>query len=168
MKLLYGILFITIIILGSCRGPRVLESVKTDSVYTERVVTLRDTTVVVERDSSYLQALIECDSLGNAYLKQILQIKEGNRARVPVISIEPIPTGNVLNVECECDSLGIYLAMYKIKESEREVKIEKEMVKVEVNRLSWWQKTQLYAFRFLLIIIGIIVFIKNAKSWLRL
>lgn len=106
---------------------------QTDSV---RVVeTLRDTVVRLAADSSLLRALVECDSLGQARLRELEEYRVGDRLSPPSVTIRD----NVLTATARVDSMAIYLTLKdKLKEV---IKIEREVVTqmVEVNRLTWWQ-----------------------------
>ena len=111
---------------------------KTESV-TE---TIRDTVIMVQPDSSILQALIQCDSTGRARLQEINALKESVRLQ-QTISIEPEPKPykpTVITVKATVDSMGIYLS-YKerYKETAQIQKIE-TVIEQEVNVLKWWQK----------------------------
>ena len=111
---------------------------KTESV-TE---TIRDTVIMVQPDSSILQALIQCDSTGRARLQEINALKESARLQ-QTISIEPEPQPykpTVITVKATVDSMGIYLS-YKerYKETVQIQKIE-TIIEKEVNILKWWQK----------------------------
>ena len=111
---------------------------KTESV-TE---TIRDTVIMVQPDSSILQALIQCDSTGRARLQEINALKESVRLQ-QTISIEPEPKPYkpaVITVKATVDSMGIYLT-YKerYKETAQIQKIE-TIIEKEVNVLKWWQK----------------------------
>ena len=111
---------------------------KTESV-TE---TIRDTVIMVQPDSSILQALIQCDSTGRARLQEINALKESVRLQ-QTISIEPEPKPYkpaVITVKATVDSMGIYLT-YKerYKETAQIQKIE-TIIEKEVNALKWWQK----------------------------
>ena len=111
---------------------------KTESV-TE---TIRDTVIMVQPDSSILQALIQCDSTGRARLQEINALKESARLQ-QTISIEPEPQPykpTVITVKATVDSMGIYLS-YKerYKETAQIQKIE-TVIEKEVNVLKWWQK----------------------------
>ena len=111
---------------------------KTESV-TE---TIRDTVIMVQPDSSIIQALIQCDSTGRARLQEINALKESARLQ-QTISIEPEPKPYkpaVITVKATIDSMGIYLS-YKerYKETAQIQKIETTIEK-EVNVLKWWQK----------------------------
>ena len=111
---------------------------KTESV-TE---TIRDTVIMVQPDSSILQALIQCDSTGRARLQEINALKESARLQ-QTISMEPEPQPykpTVITVKATVDSMGIYLT-YKerYKETAQIQKIE-TVIEKEVNVLKWWQK----------------------------
>ena len=111
---------------------------KTESV-TE---TIRDTVIMVQPDSSIMQALIQCDSTGRARLQEINALKESVRLQ-QTISIEPEPKPYkpaVITVKATVDSMGIYLT-YKerYKETAQIQKIE-TIIEKEVNVLKWWQK----------------------------
>ena len=111
---------------------------KTESV-TE---TIRDTVIMVQPDSSIIQALIQCDSTGRARLQEINALKESARLQ-QTISIEPEPKPYkpaVITVKATVDSMGIYLS-YKerYKETAQIQKIE-TVIEKEVNVLKWWQK----------------------------
>ena len=111
---------------------------KTESV-TE---TIRDTVIMVQPDSSIMQALIQCDSTGRARLQEINALKESARLQ-QTISMEPEPQPykpTVITVKATVDSMGIYLS-YKerYKETAQIQKIETTIEK-EVNVLKWWQK----------------------------
>jgi hypothetical protein len=111
---------------------------KTESV-TE---TIRDTVIMVQPDSSIMQALIQCDSTGRARLQEINALKESARLQ-QTISMEPEPQPykpTVITVKATVDSMGIYLS-YKerYKETAQIQKIE-TIIEKEVNVLKWWQK----------------------------
>ena len=100
----------------------------TDSVVVREV--LRDTVVTVEADSSLLRALVECDSLGQAHLRQLAEYRAGDRLPPPKVSIRD----NVLTATAAVDSMAIYLTLKdRFTES---TKIEREVVTQtgEVNR----------------------------------
>lgn len=105
----------------------------TDSVVIREI--LRDTVVTVEADSSLVRALVECDSLGRARLRELREYRAGTRLPPPKVSIED----NVLTAAASIDSMEIYLTL---KERYRQdLKAEKEVIikTVEVNRLNRWQ-----------------------------
>lgn len=111
---------------------------KTESV-TE---TIRDTVIMVQPDSSILQALIQCDSTGRARLQEINALKESVRLQ-QTISIEPEPKPYkpaVITVKATVDSMGIYLKYKQIYKQTEEVQKIENIIEKEVNILKWWQK----------------------------
>jgi hypothetical protein len=146
----------------SCRPTRELSSVSSDSVRIERVTEYRDTTIQVPADSSWLQALIECDSNGRAYLREIEGYHTGERSKMPGVRIQD----NVLKVDCKCDSTLIYLKFSKIYDHTTQTDVRKETVTVEVNRLTWWQKVRLQALNIMLIAAGVYLAIIIIKRFL--
>ena len=111
---------------------------KTESV-TE---TIRDTVIMVQPDSSILQALIQCDSTGRARLQEINALKESARLQ-QTISMEPEPQPykpTVITVTATVDSMGIYLT-YKERDKETaQIQKIETVIEKEVNVLKWWQK----------------------------
>ena len=119
--------------------PHTTEVTDTKESVTE---TIRDTVIMVQPDSSILQALIQCDSTGRARLQEIKALKESARLQQR-ISIDPEPQPykpTVITVKATVDSMGIYLT-YKerYKETAQIQKIE-TVIEKEVNVLKWWQK----------------------------
>ncbi len=68
-----------------CRSskPIVLERLQVDSIVV--VEKIRDTTVSIESDSSMIKALVRCDSLGEAYISEIVELRGGSRLAAPSI-----------------------------------------------------------------------------------
>lgn len=100
------------------------------------VETLRDTVVRLAADSSLLRALVECDSLGQARLRELEEYRAGDRLPPPSVTIRD----NILTATARVDSMAIYLTL-KDRYSEA-VQVEREVVTqtVEVNRLTGWQR----------------------------
>ena len=103
---------------------------------------LRDTVIMVQPDSSILQALVQCDSTGRARLQEINALKESARLQ-QTIKIDPDPKPHkptVITIKTQVDSMGIYL-IYKerYKESAELQQIE-AVIEKEVNILKPWQK----------------------------
>ena len=115
---------------------------KTESV-TE---TIRDTVIMVQPDSSILQALIQCDSTGRARLQEIQTLKESARLQQSIkMESEPLPyQPTAITIKTVVDSMGIYLT-YKdrFKESIETREIE-TIIEKEVNILHWWQKVLMW------------------------
>ena len=111
---------------------------KTESV-TE---TIRDTVIMVQPDSSIMQALIQCDSTGRARLQEINALKESARLQ-QTISMEPEPQPykpTVITVKATVDSMGIYLTYKERYKETAEIQKIETIIEKEVNVLKWWQK----------------------------
>lgn len=94
-KRLLGLLVIALIALSvlsltSCRATRLSTSSQlkqqTDSIIISQ--TLRDTTIIARPDSSMIQALIECDSLGWARIKEIQRYQAGEHLKQTITNTE--------------------------------------------------------------------------------
>lgn len=85
---------------------------KTDSVKITVRETLHDTIIEVASDSSWLKAWIECDSLGQAKIKELIDYKDGQRSQIPRVSLH----NNILTADCKCDSVNIH-AILKSRET---------------------------------------------------
>ena len=126
------------VLLTACVAGRTMTA-STDLQQTDSVIvreTLRDTVVSIAADSSLVRALIECDSTGRAYLRQLEEYRAGARLPPPELSID---TNNVLTATAAIDSMEIYLTL-KARHRE-DTSIHREVVTpgVEVNHLTWWQ-----------------------------
>lgn len=111
---------------------------------------LRDTVIMVQPDSSILQALVQCDSTGRARLQEIKALKESARLQQTIsIETEPQPLKpTVIIVKATVDSMGIYLIYRERYRETSEIREVEKVIEKEVNILKWWQK--------LLITLGII------------
>ena len=104
--------------------------------------TIRDTVIMVQPDSSIIQALIQCDSTGRARLQEINALKESARLQ-QTISIEPEPKPYkpaVITVKATVDSMGIYLTYKERYKETAEIQKIETIIEKEVNVLKWWQK----------------------------
>ena len=150
MKSLLLLLFcgLTCFVFLSCKSPiKTVEKTKTITI-TE---TIRDTVVTIEPDMSLLQALIECDSLGKAHIKQLFDCKFGSRLKPPKVQI----TDNILTAVSEVDSMSIYL---KLKETTRETEKNNviNLVKyIYENRLTRWQQIRIWIANILMVILPV-------------
>ena len=80
-----------------------VQTTQTTSVTTITEVQ-HDTIVTVQPDTSMLQALIECDSTGQAYLREINQLKSSSYLHQSLNL-----TNNILTATAAVDSMDIYL-----------------------------------------------------------
>jgi hypothetical protein len=130
---------------------------KKDSVSVVVKETLRDTTIIVPADSSWLQMLIECNEDGEAMIKQLISYENGSRVQLPGVSLK----NNILTAECKVDSLKVYAILKDRDTSRTTISKEKETVQVTVNYLTWWQKTQLILFKVFAGVIFIYLLFRN-------
>mgnify|MGYP006952759591 CR=1 FL=1 len=106
---------------------------------TERIVTVtetvRDTVIQVLPDSSIVQALIKCDSTGQARLEEIRTLEESARVQQTLTLKD-----NRLTTKAVVDSMGIYLTYKERNKEEQQVQTIETIIEKEVNILKWWQK----------------------------
>lgn len=125
---------VVVLLISSCAGTKIVaeQQVFRDTVIVKEII--RDTIVSVVADSSMLQMLIECDSLGQAHLTQLLHYQAGDKLKPPNLKIKD----NVITAIAEVDSMSIYL---QLKDKYKEVRRAETTTKtVEINRLTKWQK----------------------------
>ena len=146
-------LFVLLTIVScSSSKPIVLQNETTKTI----IETVHDTVFKIEKDSSSLQALLECQN-GKVVIKQIVQGEPGRTLNSPKVRI----ADNLLKVDCEVRAQEL-LAHYK--NTHEANTIIKTLPPIEVNRLTNWQKAQINLFRIYAVItllLGGWVFIKS-------
>ncbi len=158
MKTLLYLIFLAIFLTGCTVKKKIAEKstyeISSDTnTYVSHVEKeyYRDTVIILAADTSSIKALIECDSLGNAYIKRIEELQTTNSNLRPQIQIQD----NFIYLDCIIDSTAIYL---KIRERYEKDSIsnntwveEKQTYTKEktVTRVSYWQW----------IIIGVVILI---------
>ena len=107
---------------------------------------LRDTIIMVQPDSSILQALVQCDSTGRARLQEINALKESARLQ-QTIKIDPDPEPHkptVITIKTQVDSMGIYLIYKERYKESAEIQQIETVIEKEVNILKTWQKVLMW------------------------
>ena len=107
---------------------------------------LRDTIIMVQPDSSILQALVQCDSTGRARLQEINALKESARLQ-QTIKIDPDPKPHkptVITIKTQVDSMGIYLIYKERYKESAEIQQIETVIEKEVNILKPWQKVLMW------------------------
>ena len=107
---------------------------------------LRDTVIMVQPDSSILQALVQCDSTGRARLQEINALKESARLQ-QTIKIDPDPKPHkptVITIKTQVDSMGIYLIYKERYKETAEIQQIETVIEKEVNILKTWQKVLMW------------------------
>jgi len=112
-----------------------------DSIRVEIREVVRDTTILVPADSALIRALLECDSLGQVRIKEISELRTGQKTK-PSIKI----TDNTIEIECKVDSHLVYLYWKDRYEKQQSFSDKAEAVntslivkeKIVKKRLPWW------------------------------
>lgn len=106
---------------------------------TEHTVTvteiIKDTIIQIQPDSSIVQALIKCDSTGQARLEEIRTLKESARVQQTLTLKD-----NKLTAKAIVDSMEIYLTYKERHTEEQKIQTTETVIEKEVNVLKWWQK----------------------------
>lgn len=100
------------------------------------IETVRDTVVRIATDNSMIRALLECDSLGQVRLRQLLDYQAGERLKPPRIEV----VDNILTATAEADSVAIYLTLKDRIETHTSHSNDVVIRTFEVNGLTAWQK----------------------------
>lgn len=101
--------------------------------------TIKDTIIQVQPDSSIVQALIRCDSTGQARLEEIRTLKESARVQQTLALKD-----NKLTAKAVVDSMGIYLTYKERYREEQKAQVVETVIEKEVNVLKWWQKALMW------------------------
>lgn len=118
----------------------------------------KDTIIVFEKDSSMLQALLECDSLGNVLLKEIEQYEFGKNLSPPTFKL----ADNKIEIKTIKPALDISIPY---KDVMRTKVVVTEHTK-EVNILTRWQQIRIAFANIISILIPIYLFFK-IRLWKR-
>lgn len=150
MYKLLPIFLFSLVLLVSCKSrrpaePIIIEHTKT---ITEKV---HDTIYKVEADSAFYQAFVECKDGKPRIVPQTVQKKDGKNTTATVKL-----QGNTLSVSANQKALEIF----KTWKSQYISEIKPQIVEVPViqkveKELNFWQKTQMWAGRIFLLLIGL-------------
>lgn len=114
-----------------------------------------DTIITVRSDTSMIQALIECDSTGQAYLSQIMQLESAARLHQNIRL-----QANVLTATAAIDSMSIYLTYKDRYRTTETTRTETNTVTVTTNILKSWQKLLMFIGALTLIITAVKLYLK--------
>ncbi|MCK8143205.1 hypothetical protein MW871_15045 [Flavobacterium sp. I-SCBP12n] len=153
LKLIFCCLFVllTMVSCGSSK-PIVLQNETTKT----RIETVHDTVFKIEKDSSSIAALLECQN-GKVILKKIVQSESGSKLKIPKIRL----ADNLLRVDCEAEAQKLFAQYKNTFESENKIT---QSPPIEVNKLTFLQVLQIYMFwvySLIAVIIAGWVFIKS-------
>ena len=131
----------------------------------------RDTTYVpcvvenkIPPDSAWLKALVQCDSNGEAYIKEIQQMKNGKNTTAFV----HIDKGNILVAGAKVDSFAVYTSYKKqyIHETDQQViTLAPAQVKYVPKATEFFAWSGGVFWLILLLIVGIKLFTLIKKVW---
>ncbi len=156
-----AVLIVTIaLFMQSCKAKK--EVSNTTIVRTETIRELeRDTVVEVQADSALINALLECDSIGNVLLKQITAYEAGKHVKPPRLDIQD----NVLTATVKVDSFGIFMTLRDRYMERTDFMESQEKEIVYVNRLNGWQKFRIWIGNIVLILIpvGVFIYLRTKK-----
>lgn len=113
--------------------------IKHDTTFINRVETIRDSTIIIQPDQMSIKALMDCDSTGKAYLKKIVELKNGKRIETRIEM-----RFDTLILTASIDSQAVYFQYKSIHESvykeATQTTTEKQSEKVfkKITRLPWW------------------------------
>lgn len=151
MKIKYSLIIATLLALlvTSCRSLKSPTPHRESKTFIKE--TFRDSVVRIPADQSSFQAALGINELGNPVIKEVLNTQTGKRAKTPKVRIKD----QVLQVDCQCDSLDIYL---KLKDTHITDMLQETVFVPTEKPLSVWQQVQLWFGRVLLIgLAGIVV-----------
>lgn len=132
-----------------------VQTTQTTSVTTITEVQ-HDTIVTIQPDTSMLQALIECDSTGQAYLREINQLKSSSYLHQSLNL-----TNNVLTATAVVDSMDIYLTYKDRYQETTNTTTETKTVTVTTNIMKPWQQMLMYLGAIAALAIAIRLFFRN-------
>ena len=89
----------------SCHPGKRISSAHRETIVSEQQI---DTVLYTVPDSASITALLKCDSLGNAYLAEITQLRSGRSTR-PEIRVRD----NYVHLKCQVDSMAVYAKLYR-------------------------------------------------------
>ena len=107
----------------------------TETVYRTQVrEVVRDSVVVIPPDTSWLTALLECDSLGKVRIAEILTMQPGYRIHPPA----PVIIDNILTVTAEVDSFSVYLKLKDRYIESEKTTTHTEYIHIKQRGFFWW------------------------------
>lgn len=149
--------FVLTILLVSCRSTKPVV-VKNETTTTKTITeTVHDTIFKIEKDSSYYQALLDCQN-GKVVVKEVIQSEPGRNLKSPKVRID----NNKLEVDCEARAQELF-AQWKSTHELDKIIITTD-VPVYTNNLTWWQTTQIKLFRIFGIVILLVAVWMYIKS----
>jgi hypothetical protein len=148
-------LLAVLLFMTSCKSKQVIA---TDITKDSIVITAKDTTFVVSKDSSSYVADLVTDSVGKISIKDVVSIVPGRKLHVPKVTIK----NNKIQVDCYAEAEFMFASW---KETFIKHYREKQLP-VITNELNWWQKTQIYIGRtaLALLLLWLLILLRKFKK----
>jgi hypothetical protein len=146
-------LFVLATLVGCGSGKPIVVQNETTKIIKE---TVHDTIFKIEKDSSYLEALLECQN-GKVVIKNIIQSEPGRTLKSPKVRL----SDNVIKVDCESRARELFAQWKDTYISQDTVT---QLPPIITNELNYWQKTQIIGFRIYLgltLLLAVWVYVKS-------
>lgn len=148
------LLFFSLVVLASCGSskPPTFEN-QTQTITIKE--TVHDTLFRIEKDSSSYLALLECQN-GKVAIKNVIQAEPGRTLKSPKVRLD----SNQLKIDCEARAQELLAHYINTRKTSNAV----VKVPIEVNKLTWWQETQIVLFQIyaiLTLLFAVWLFIKS-------
>ena len=163
LSVFYFVVLATTLI--SCKSSSVVPPTTTDVNTTKTVtVTIHDTILETQKDSSYYKAYLECVN-GKVVVSQDykpkVETREGKYLPPPKVKIED----NILQVDCLAEAQKLFYQWQEKYIQEHKSSVERIPYPV-IQPLTWWQTTQIWSGRIflgLLLLIAIVTVLRLLK-----
>lgn len=145
-------ILLLLFLVTSCKSTKVVskKEITRDTI----IETLHDTIFNIEKDSSYYNALLDCQD-GKVVIKAVTNTSSGRKLQTPKVVIQD----NQLKVDCLAEAEALF-ASWKSTYISTHSEINEPVV---TNELTWLQKTQIYIGRILILVLVLYVLLKIFK-----
>lgn len=146
-------LFVLATLVGCGSGKPIVVQNETTKTVKE---TVHDTIFKIEKDSSSLEALLQCQK-GKVVIKNIVQSEPGRILKSPKVRL----SNNVLKVDCEQRAQQLF-AQWKDTYISQDTATQ--LPPIITNELTFWQKSQIIGFRIYLgltLLLALWVYVKS-------
>jgi hypothetical protein len=143
---------IAILLMASCGSKKraIQKEITSDTI----IETLHDTLFSVEKDSSFYNALLECQN-GKVVIKEVTNTGSGRKLKTPKVVVQD----NKLKVDCIAEAETLF-AFWKSQYIKNYKGVE---IPVVTNELTWFQKTQIYIGRIVMFVLVLWILLKLFK-----
>jgi hypothetical protein len=143
---------IAILLMASCKSKKA--SIQKEITKDTIIETVHDTLFSVEKDSSFYNALLECQN-GKVVIKEVTNTGSGRKLKTPKVVVQD----NRLKVDCFAEAETLF-AFWKSQYIKNYKGVE---IPVVTNELTWFQKTQIYIGRIAMLVLMLWILLKLFK-----